>query len=385
MGQWQWLEADDGGYRWLWVVRVLGKALLLFVALNVAFVLADPLPALGRVSVYGTLVPPRERLPYGENSALSYNLSLNSLDAMFASHAVAQPKAADEFRVFVLGDSGTWGFLLEAQDTLAGWLNRMSLTTPDGRRIRAYNLGYPEMSLMKDVLLADYARRYAPDAIVWAVTLESFAPDRQHSPALVRNNPDAVGRLTSAHDLALVDTSFAGRSFLERTIVGERRALADWLRLQLYGFAWAATGVDQYLQDTYTLRTSDFEEDLTWGPFADVTTYGEDAIAFDVLRAGMALAGNVPVLLVNEPMFISGGLNSDVRYNFFYPRWVYDQYRDLLTDAATAEGWRLLDLWDVVAPDAFTDSPVHMTPEGARVFAEQVAPALRALAAESVQ
>ncbi len=380
MTQWRWLDTASGTYRWPWVARVFVKALVLFIVANLVFALADPLPALGRLSLYGSLVPPRERLPYGENPALSYNLSLNSLDAMFASHAVARPKAPDEYRVLVLGDSATWGFLLQPQDTLAGWLNRQELALADGRRIRAYNLGYPEMSLMKDVLLLDYAARYQPDLIVWAITLESFAPERQVSPALVRNNAAAVQRLASTYAITLRNPDFVQPTLLERTIVGQRRALADWLRLQLYGFAWAATGIDQYYPASYALRTSDFDTDVTWGPFAAPTDDSENDVAFDVLRAGMAAAGDVPVLLVNEPMFVSSGVNSDLRYNFFYPRWVYDRYHTLLTDLAAAEDWPLLDVWDAVAPDEFTDSPVHMTPAGTRALAERVAPPLLALA-----
>ncbi|MCZ7670394.1 MAG: hypothetical protein M5U34_26160 [Chloroflexi bacterium] len=48
------------------------------------------------------------------------------------------------------------------------------------------------------------------------------------------------------------------------------------------------------------------------------------------------MAGDVPVLLINEPMFISSGRNSDLRYNAFYPRWAYDQYREMLGETAVA-------------------------------------------------
>ncbi len=44
------------------------------------------------------------------------------------------------------------------------------------------------------------------------------------------------------------------------------------------------------------------------------------------------MAGDVPVLIINEPMFISDGQNSDLRYNSFYPRWAYDQFHRLLND-----------------------------------------------------
>ncbi len=55
--------------------------------------------------------------------------------------------------------------------------------------MRAYNLGYPVMSLTKDLLILDYAQRYQPDLIIWAVTLESFPYDKQLFPPLLQNNP----------------------------------------------------------------------------------------------------------------------------------------------------------------------------------------------------
>ena len=90
----------------------------------------------------------------------------------------------------------------------------------------------------------------------------------------------------------------------------------------------------------------------------------------------VARAGSVPVVLINEPIFISDGANSDVRYNSFYPRWAYDAYRVLLAERAAAEGWRYLDLWDAIPPDEFTDTPVHLTPAGARLLAEKLVAAL---------
>jgi lysophospholipase L1-like esterase len=149
------------------------------------------------------------------------------------------------------------------------------------------------------------------------------------------------------------------------------------LRFQLYGFAWASTGIDQHYPKTYTPRAADFDADLTWSTFSQPTAYAASDLAFDMLAAGVARAGAVPVLLVNEPMFVSDGQNSDLRYNAFYPRWAYSRYRQLLSETASAHSWALLDLWDTIAPDEFTDSPVHLTPSGARQLAEQIAPYLR--------
>lgn len=370
---------NPNAFTWGFFFRVILKAAGVFALLNVVFALLTPVEALGRVSLYNTVLPGRERLPYGENPAQSYNISLHNVPAMFESHVVSQKKAADEFRVILIGDSATWGWLLENNDTLAGQLNAMNATTTDGRRIVAYNLGYPIMALTKDLMLLEYALRYDPDMIVWPVTLESFPDEKQIFPPLVQNNAPRVRGLIERYGLSLDadDSRFVAPDFWGKTIVGQRRALADWLRLQFYGVSWAATGIDQHIGE-YTPRRSDFDTDTTYLTFTQDAPFTIDDLAFDVLAAGIEMAGDVPVLLVNEPMFISDGENSDLRYNFFYPRWAYDLYREMLLTQAEAGGWWLLDVWDVLPPDVFTDTPVHVTPEGARAYAARVIEAILA-------
>ena len=99
------------------------------------------------------------------------------------------------------------------------------------------------------------------------------------------------------------------------------------------------------------------------------------------LQPGIARAGDVPVLLVNEPMFVSAGINSDLRYNFFYPRWAYDAYHELLGEIAAHESWLYVDLWNALPNEVFTDSPVHYTPEDAQTLAGLVGAAVEALIA----
>ena len=118
--------------------NVLVKALLLFVIANLLFAASDPLPALGRLSAYNRLFPGRKRLPYSDDPQRAYSLSLFQLDAMFASHELeAGPKPPGEYRLLLIGDSSTWGFLLKPDQTLSAYLNTAGLKTPDGRRIRA--------------------------------------------------------------------------------------------------------------------------------------------------------------------------------------------------------------------------------------------------------
>ncbi len=101
MRGWEWLTKFKTS--WGFALRVIAKAAVLFVLVNLLFVIADPVPALGQISVYNGLVPGRERLPYGEDPA-AYNLSMNSIEAMFASHIISRAKAPDEYRVLVIGD-----------------------------------------------------------------------------------------------------------------------------------------------------------------------------------------------------------------------------------------------------------------------------------------
>lgn len=368
---WAWLSAPFT--QWRSFARIMVKAAVWFAALNLLFALLDPLPALGRLTLYNSLFPGRDRLPYGETPA-AYNLTLDSLPAMFASHRLSLPKPAGEFRVVVIGDSSVWGTLLTNDQTLAGQLDEAGLAL-DGRVARFYNAGYPTMSLTKDLLMLDLALAHAPDLILWPVTLESMPASGQLDAPIAQRNPGAVRDLIARAGLVSAapdDPRLVERSFLDRTIIGSRRPLADLLRLQMFGFAWAGTGIDQIYPD-YTPRANDLEADDSWHGFTPQTGLSPTDLAFDALAGGLALAGDAPVLLVNEPIFRADGANSDLRYNAWYPRWAYDQYRALLADFTQARGLRLLDLWDAVPPAEFTDSPVHLTPAGTALLADAVA------------
>ncbi len=356
------------------VRNVLVKGLLLFLAANLVFAVAQPLPALGRISAYNHLFPGRERLPYGDNPQRAYNLSLFQLEAMFASHEVTgKPKSPAEYRVLIIGNSSTWGFLLQPDQTLAAYLNAAGYRLSDGRLVRAYNLGYPVMSLTKDLLILSYAMRYEPDLILWPLTLESFPYDKQLYPPLLQHNPQAVRALIRTYDLRLDpnDPNLLDSSFWAQTLGGQRRALADMLRLQFYGVMWAATGVDQDIPDAYTPPMEDLPADLD---FHDLKppNMSESDLAFDVLRAGVRMAGGTPVLFINEPVFISQGQNSDIRYNFYYPRWAYDDYRNLMAAQSEINHWRYRDYWDAVPMTEFTNSAVHRSPAGEARFARLV-------------
>jgi hypothetical protein len=360
-------------------IRVLVKAGILFALLNLLWIFFDPMPVVGKLSLYNTFIPGRVRLPYGENPTVAYNLSLYNLPAMFASHELSGTlKSSAEYRVILIGDSSTWGYLLPPENTLAAYINAQQLRFSDGRTVHAYNLGYPVMSLTKDVLILSKAMEYQPDMIVWLVTLESFPRSKQLFPPLLQNNPSAVRQLIASHHLELNprDPNLIEGDFFQKSLIGQRKAVGDWLRLQIYGIPWAATGIDQEIPVRYTPRQEDLLADLS---FHDLQppALPEGALALDVLSAGMRLTGDTPILLINEPVFISQGKNSDLRYNFYYPRWAYDAYRDMLVKIASEQGWQYTDLWNRIDSKEFTNSAVHMSPAGTQELARLIGAAIQ--------
>ncbi|MEP6894174.1 MAG: SGNH/GDSL hydrolase family protein [Chloroflexota bacterium] len=351
---------------------VLIKASILFALFNFAFILTHNIP-FGKLSLYNVVFPGRERFPFGETQE-SYNLSLFDLDAMFASHVLAgTTKTPDEYRVFLVGDSSVWGTLLTPEQTLAGQLNANPISVC-GKRVRAYNLGYPTISLTKDLMILDQAKEYQPDMIIWLTTLEAFPNDKQLASPLVANNAKRIQRLITNYNLPIKpnDPALIQLSKQDQTFVSQRRALTDLIRLQIDGALWTSTGIDQIYPKDYERAQTNLEASTD---FHGLKTL-EDTLAIDVLDAGMH-AAPVPTILVNEPMLISDGLNSDVRYNFFYPRWAYDAYRQQLAGFAAAQNWHYLDLWDLVPASEFTNSAIHLTPSGEAMLSTKMAEAIQ--------
>jgi hypothetical protein len=297
------------------------------------------------------------------------------MDAMFASHIISSAQEpADEYRVLLIGDSATWGYLLPPDQTLAEQLNSLQLTSRDGRKVHVFNLGYPTMSATKDLMFLERSLAYDPDLIIWLFTLESMPWTKQLDSPILTLNPEATLDLMRANDLPIPASKLKASqdNLWGQTIFGQKRELADWARLQIYGLLWAATSVDHEIPATYNQRMEDLPADPNFQGYGPGELEEPD-LAFDVLRASLDAANGVPILFVNEPMFISQGLNSDLRYNFYYPRWAYDRYRELLAENAQTAGWRFVDLWDMLPASVFTDSAIHYSAEGARLLALDLA------------
>ena len=364
---------------WPRFLRILVRVVLFLLIFNLLFALIQPQAFFGRVSAYNTIFPGRERFPFGEYPEEAYNLTINNIDAMFASHEINGDQINhEEYRVLVVGDSSVWGTLLRPEETLSAQLNALNLITCDGRDVHFYNMGYPTLSWMKDLVIMEEAQRYQPDMILWMVTLESAARSNQLSSPILVNNPEKVSNVLNQFQLdAYTVESLDG--LLSKDILNSRRDLADIIRLQMYGVMYAASGIDQIYPDRFELARRDFEADETG--FLD---YSEplqaDDLALDVLEAGRKLYADIPVLIVNDPIMVSSGANSNVRYNHYYPRWAYDQYREIMLETAEMQDWQYLDLWNLVSEYEFTNTAIHTTPSGVQLTADKISDVINEIA-----
>jgi len=356
-------------------LRVLVKGGILFAILVFAFPSWGG--ALTSLSSYNRIVGGRLRLPYGgDNPDAVYSSSMTDIGVMLRSHVVARDKSAGEYRVIVLGDSSVWGYSVPLENTLPILLDKADLQTCDGLQMRVYNLGYPKGSVTKDLLILDETMQYEPDLIVWAVTLAAMTPERRLGHPLVHGNMGRLLKIQTEYglDLVIPETSATARS---NTFFGQRVGLKEFIRYELLGLMWNATGIDGALPDLAAVQRPELPDNMVYAgihpPVLD-----RNALSFDVIGVGIHMAGRTPVLLVNEPIYIqTDGAQTDIRYNFSYPRWIYDEYRRRLAAQAEQNNWKSLDIWDALPATEFTpDADLHPTPEGEARLAEMLTPFL---------
>ena len=368
------IKSMDDSRNNAFLMRIGIKIIVTFLLLNVLFIIISP--KIGNISLYNHLFEGRLRFPFGEIPVEAYNLSLYNLEAMFRSHELHIMDDKEEFSIMVIGDSSVWGTLLDNEETLTGQLNRLNLISNEGLPIRFYNAGYPTISVTKDLLLLDKIRdSYEPDGIIWIITLEAMPWEKQLNSPIVQNNPEILVSLNQEFDLGydLKSNNLNYSSIWDKTIIGQRRELADIFRLQLYGFLWDATGIDQYYPETYNAAQHDLNADISYHNFLEENFSSED-LSFEIIKAGRSMFDkNIPFILVNEPIMISTGENNDLRYNFYYPRWAYDAYRNYFIEFINEQNnIQLLDFWDLIPEDEFTNSAIHLTPVGEFILANEI-------------
>src|SRR6187401_2865823 len=90
------------------IIHIVLRAALWMIAFNILYLVVNPFQNGGLPTLYNSLFPGRLRVAW-TNSDSPYVVNELKLPRLLADLTVAQPKAADEFRVIVLGSSETWG------------------------------------------------------------------------------------------------------------------------------------------------------------------------------------------------------------------------------------------------------------------------------------
>jgi len=351
------------------IKHIIIKTILVILIINFGWIYLSKLP-IGDVSLYNHFFEGRYRLPFGENPKISYNLSLYNLDAMFASHEIIKKQAdIEDIHIVLIGDSSIWGFLQKPDKTLSGLLNKRFLEYD--KKIVFHNLGYPSISILKDLMIVDRALEYDPDLILWFVTLEALPKEKQLEIPIIKNNPGIVNSIIGEYKLS--EIALIEEKLIDNTFWNQRRNISDLLNLQLYGVLWSATGIDQEYPETYNPAQRDFTEPVEQYYTVKPEDKLEDFLALEIINNGVEKNQGIDFILINEPILISEGVNSAVQYNYYYPRWAYDQYRFLMKEFSQKNNIKYYDLWGLIPESEFTNSAIHFSECAEKILEEEIA------------
>ena len=350
--------------------KILAKGIAIFLVFEFAFYALHP--NLGWLNVYNSPALRRQRFPISTVAPEDGAVDVANIDAMFASHVVSEPKASNEYRVFVLGDSAVWGIGLTPAQTLPGQMDALGLKC-ENKNVRVYNLSFPRPSATKDLMILDESMKYQPDEIVWILSGFTLMPKTRIEHPLIPQNPDEYYKV--AHRFDFLPRNYQSPSLMSQVVnqvINQNRTLFRILRYQLYSPVNLATGLDQIPGPPEELP-SQLSSNATFEgmkpPKLDIAK-----VSLDQVRDFYQIAGNVPVILVNEPTQILTNVpNSNIYYNVYFPRWIYDQYRQYVSEAAMQNHWNYLDLWNVFPSSYFTDTPLHLIPQGETELAKMIA------------
>ena len=187
--------------------RVLAKALVLFVLFDLFQAAAHLDRRLESLSIYRRMVPPMARLDIMRDYPTPV---MWRLEPLLDAHQIGRAKAPGEYRVAVLGDSGSFDLFSPARDAIPGQMTRLGARI-ENRTVRAYNLSYQTPNPLKDLVVLEHALGRAPDAVVWFVTLYDLASDapppfRPDVHLVLRVNRDDLQALAARFSISTWET-----------------------------------------------------------------------------------------------------------------------------------------------------------------------------------
>jgi hypothetical protein len=271
----------------------------------------------------------------------------------------------------VVGDSTIWGLGLTDEQTLSGQLNSLHLRV-GGKRVVAYNLGYPWPSISRGALIIDNAMQYQPDLVIWFVTVTAFYiglyPDTDPHAVFFRLNRQHLEHLTVQFDLNhWFETYVAKESPLTTMLaVKNQDVLPVWMASLEYPFK---------TYSVHPLPTPNVEALPQHALFETGYPgfYPMPNEVWDFLQIGnsLTITHNAQLLVINQPIRIEEGLHAEVNYNKDFQRAFYDEYHAALQKQTDAQNIWYADLFDVIPERYFLDS-LHVDAEGMALIANHV-------------
>lgn len=358
--------------------RVVVKGGLFFILLNLILVLINP-PMKSFFLFNNNLFPGYQRLPvlwtpdrHLNNTEFFERSFIDKLDLMLAAHEVSgRKKPSNEYWVFIYGDSSVWGTALYPDETLAGQLNDLKLTTCDGKKLVAFNLGYPSNAALKDLVIMDQTRKYDPDQSVWLFSMLAFTQDRQVVP-FIEANPEYAKKIVDVYKLKtdISTLPMLPESILKNTILEKRLDFHLLVNLYASRVITDAIGTDDartanereiLLKDT-PKKTLDFKGIQ---PTDDLAAN----LALDTLTAATLITDG-KIIYINEPIFVRQPTGDETAYNSAFPVWAYDKYRELVQTMVDKGKWNYADYWNLLpSEDSYSTSLFHLRPVAEQTLA----------------
>ena len=309
--------------------------------------------------------------------------TVNWLQILLRQHEACwrTPRDPDELRVFVVGSSAVYGFPLPADQTFTERLNERFAA--HGVAAHLFNLGYVTTYQLKDALILYAALDYAPDVIVYPISLADFM---HRVPALF---PPMLIDFFDVNDRVV-------GAMAARGVAGLEEPLAVYGDLAEHPESWRGTWLGR-LQDVGALvrlwvndgarsgsaalgggsrppppvlvngRQRDYDCPTTQSDFAEGWPDWKSWNVLAWLQQLQATRGT-PVVVVNAPVAHEPvGACYDVRY----PTAAFEEYVAWLRDEAERRGLAYVDLHDAVPADEFVDS-IHVDAAGHRRIAERL-------------
>jgi hypothetical protein len=331
--------------------RVIVKALILFISFNLiltsfpdltGFVFRQFLPKLHKFPTDVVYYDPRARHGFGVENVFDVNV-------LFNTHLVSyEKKPANQYRIIFIGDSTV------RDGTIYPIVNRQGC---GGKILHAYDLGYYGTSATKDLMILQKAMQYSPDLIVWSVTSGTLSNEPKDF--AMANSGDLVSLIHTYRMSMPADQSYTnGISFLS----GADEILLQTRLLINYSVLFPAFGSSRAVIET------GFEDVVGNNGETQQVLPGSGVYLFSALTAASKIAGDIPLIMINEP-----------RPRVVVTQADYLQYRQELLSLNGGQPWFFLDLWNLVPDRDFIDK-IHRNADGEVVYNKAVLPAILGIA-----